>query len=375
MKLMTRRHEINIRTCRSVLLRPITVLSLMFAITACSPRLRDAGHLELNPVEILERSPRIYHIKFEEFADSIETARATAYLGGNIREEYVSGSVDDTLAASPSGRELAILEYAKAKRRFEVGARGAALEHVRKALEADRTFRPPYILLGKLLLLQGRLDEAQDLLIRVVSWDVTDSEALLGLAKCYMRRGELDLAKKALIDAIIFNRVNLEAWNDLHMIGRVQEFTLMDHDLPTFGLVRKVRGRHYDLVIDQSLEDCPTQATAWIVFASQRAVWRYEGKFKQYTGETRYLPTYEEDVDCYMALAAAWEILAESDSSACDREYLHHISRVAEDGYLVPHVLFDYVCLEHPFAARAFSTEVIGKLRDYVNAYVLVSKG
>jgi hypothetical protein len=141
------------------------------------------------------------------------------------------------------------------------------------------------------------------------------------------------------------------------------------------GYVREDRGRHYDLVIDDSLEDCPSQATAWIVFASQRAVWRYEGKFKQTLGITRYRPTYEEDIDCFMALAAAWRILSENDSVACSGGELDHMSKVAEDGYLVPHVLFDYVCLEQPLAARNFREAVIEQMRAYINDYVLVAGG
>jgi hypothetical protein len=38
-------------------------------------------------------------------------------------------------------------------------------------------------------------------------------------------------------------------------------------------------------------------------------------------------------------------------------------------------VLFDYVCLEQPLAARNFRTEVIDKMRAYINDYVLVAGG
>jgi hypothetical protein len=128
-------------------------------------------------------------------------------------------------------------------------------------------------------------------------------------------------------------------------------------------------------VVDSSLEACPSRATAWIVFASERAVWRYEGKFKRTLGLTRYRRTYQEDIDCFMALAAAWKILSQGDSTRCEDDYLDFMDRVAGDGYLVPHVLFDYVCLEEPRAARNFRADVIDEMRAYIANYILVTGG
>jgi len=350
------------------------LVSALLAAGACGPTLKTGSYHNGNPVEIIENSPRVYHIVFEDFADSIQTDRAESYLTWDYRGSG-GAAVDTNELHGGSARELAALEYSRAAGLYDGGYIRKALGQVRRAMDADPTYRPPYILLGNLLILQGRLDDARTLFTRVITWDVTDSEALLGLARCYMYTGEIEQAKKALVDAVIFNRYNLEAWSTLDMIGSVESFDVADHELPMLGSVRKQRGRHYDLVLDSSLEDCPTLATAWIVFASQRAVWRYEGKFKQYSRQARYAPTYEEDIDCYMSLTAAWQVLAQTDTSVCDAGYLDHMSRVADAGYLVPHVLFDYVCLENPMAARGFPTEVIEKMRDYINTYVIVSRG
>ncbi|MGD8627458.1 MAG: tetratricopeptide repeat protein [bacterium] len=350
------------------------LVCVVLAAGACGPSLKTGSRYDGNPVEIIENSPRIYSIVFEDFADSIQTDRAEAYLQWDYRSS--GRALLDTGRLDGAGpRELAALEYDRAANLYDAGYRRRAIAHVRKAMDADPTYRPPYILLGNLLILQGRLDDARSLFSRVVTWDVTDSEALLGLARCYMYMGEIEQAKKALVDAVIFNRYNLDAWSTLEMIGSVESFDVADHELPVLGMVRKQRGRHYDLVLDSSLEECPTQATAWIVFASQRAVWRYEGKFREQSGEVKYAPTYEEDIDCYMSLTAAWQVLAQIDTSVCDSGYLDHMSKVADEGYLVPHVLFDYVCLEHPMAARGFPTEVIEKMRAYINTYVIISKG
>jgi len=366
--------EINRQADLSRLLAHTFLISLLLAAGACGPSIPSGVYHSENPVEIIENSPRIYNIVFEDLADSIETDRAAAFLRWNYRSSGPAG-VDTTRLQGGDGRDLAVLEYARAANLFDAGARRRAAGHVRKAMDADRTYRPPYILLGNLLIFQGRLDEARSLFTRVIAWDVTDSEALLGLARCYMYMGDVDQARQALVDAVIFNRLNLEAWSTLDMIVSTENHEIADNELPVLAVVRKRRGRHYDLVLDRSLEECPTQATAWIVFASQRAVWRYEGKFKDYARQTKYAVTYEEDIDCYMSLAAAWEVLAASDTSACNAEYLDHLSRIADEGYLVPHVLFDYVCLEHPMAARGFSTEIIEKMRAYINTHVIVSKG
>ncbi len=373
-KLIMEPCEINREATLRRLLAGTFLIPVVLAVGACGPSIPSGSYPSGNPVEIIENSPRIYHIVFEEFADSIETDRAAAFLMWDYRSAGLAG-VDTNRLLGGDGRDLAVLEYSRAAYLYDAGARPRALKHVKKSMDADPTYRPPYILLGNLLILQGRLDEARSLFTRVITWDVTDSEALLGLARCYMHMGEVEQARKALVDAVIFNRFNLDAWTALDMIGSMEGFDVADHELPVLGIVRKRRGRHYDLVLDRSLEECPTQATAWIVFASQRAVWRYEGKFKQYARQTRYAATYEEDIDCYMSLTAAWQVLAENDTSDCDSEYLDHMNRVADEGYLVPHVLFDYVCFENPMAARGFPTEVIKKMRAYINTYVIVSKG
>jgi len=58
---------------------------------SCSPRVADLGGIGLNPVEVLEDSPRVYRIRFESFADSIETQRAAAYLTGSLGTEFTTG--------------------------------------------------------------------------------------------------------------------------------------------------------------------------------------------------------------------------------------------------------------------------------------------
>lgn len=348
------------------------------AVFSCSPRLIDQGDAIRNPIEILDKSPRVYEIAFKSFADSLETARASSYIAGSLDAALFPGArVEAALADSGATeglrpREVAEVEYVKARRRFDVGAYGPAAHHLRQAIAADQAYKPAYLLLGEMLLERKAVEEACDLFGKVLEQDSTDSDACLGLARCHILMGRLDDARKALVDAVIFDRVNLKAWSLLSSIVKLQGCRLANHDAPELGLVRKLRGRHFKILIDQSLQDCPVEATAWIAYASERAVWKYEDKYKQYFGVTKYAPTYEEDVDCYMVLAAAWKTLAQRDSAACDPAYLDYLDRVAEDGYLVSHVLFDHVCIEAPGAARFFTVDVIARLRDYVNAYVIV---
>lgn len=351
------------------------ILSVLGLGLACSPRyVRDAGQTA-NPIEILERSPRIYHIKFEPLADSLDIDLISTYMLGNLASHYEEIPADNVPGKADSPRDEARAEYIKAKRRFQGGAVGPAFTHISRALELDPSYEPSYILLGDLLLAQYRVKEASELFTKIVSGDVTNSDALVGLAKCFMLTGNMDSARKALIDAVIFNRVNLDAWDVLSVLGSAEHFAIHNHDAPELGTVRKMRGRHYDLVVDASLEACPSQATAWIVYASQRAVWRYEGKYKRELGVTRYRRTYEEDVDCYMALAAAWKLLSQQDTTSCESPYLDHLGGVADEGYLVPHVLFDYICVRDPLAARGFTAEAIQQMRGYVDRFVLVGEG
>jgi tetratricopeptide (TPR) repeat protein len=347
---------------------------------SCSPRLLDDVHETLNPIEILNESPRVYQIAFKPFADSIETARASSYIAGGLDAAmFPSEAVEAALRDSGNveglpPRQVAEVEYMKARRRYDAGAERAAGYHLKQAMSADPGYRPPYLLLGEMLLERRAVEEACDVFTRVLERDSTDSDALVGLARCHTMRGRIGDARKALVDAVIFDRVNLKAWSLLGAVANFEGCRVINHDAPELGLVRKLRGRHYKILIDDSLEECPVQATAWIAYASERAVWKYEDKYKHYFGVTKYVPTYEEDVDCYMVLAAAWKTLAQEDSSACDPAYLEYLGRVAEEGYLVPHVLFDHVCIKAPGAARYFTSEVIVRMREYVDTYVIIPK-
>jgi tetratricopeptide (TPR) repeat protein len=367
----------------------VAALTALVVLASCSPVLLDLEPQPANPIEVLDKSPRMYSIVFELLADSVDTERAAAYLRGGVDHEVritrkaLAAISDSTLYAKLSPREAAELEYYKAKRRYDAGAEQAASYHLKRAMAADKTYRPPYLLLGRMLVARGGLEQAHDLYATVLGWDNADSDALVGLARCELRMGNIARAQAALVDAVIYNRANLGAWSDLEGIAQLRGMSVSNHDAPELGLVRKERGRHYRIVIDDSLKDCPVGATAWIAFASERAVWQYEGKYKRRFGGSRYVLTYEEDVDCYTVLAAAWKTLvgqdstaiSSQDSTACDTAYLEYLGKVAEDGYLVSHVLFDYVCIQAPGAARYFSDEVLARLRDYVNTYVIVPRG
>jgi tetratricopeptide (TPR) repeat protein len=375
--LMVGKAEINACTVRRAGL-PRTVVALLVLLQlgpACAPNLAQNAGFDRNPIQILDESPRIYHIEFRSFADSTETAMASAYLAGGVVSDFLPDRLEVTSPDDSSNRAVAIREYSKALKRLSAGVLDAAVGHIRKALESDPEFGAPYVLLGDLLLSQQNVEEAMPLFGKAVSLDATDAGALVGLARCYMWFGDLDRAKQALVDAVIFDRTNLLAWQMLDMLGRLKGFEVMTRDAPEYALVRHTRGRHYEIVVESSLEDCPAQTTAWIVFASERAVWRFEGKFRNRMATAKYFRTYREDIDCYMALAAAWKLLAAQDSSACHSDYLDYLAEVADAGYLVPHVLFDYVCPASPHAAAGFSPEAIAEMRAYVGKYVLVEKG
>lgn len=376
-------------SAKSQMTAKVALLALGLAGLAglsCTPRLLDGGGETLNPIEILNRSPRVYQIAFKAFADSIETTRASAYIAGSLEAAASPGEMveaalaDSSKIADLAPRQVAQVEYIKARRRFDVGADRAAGYHLKRAMAADPGYRPPYLLLGEMLLDRRAVDEACDVFSKVLERDSTDSDALVGLARCHAMSGRLSDARRALVDAVIFDRVNLRAWSLLGMVADFEGCQVLSHDAPELGLVRKLRGRHYRILIDESLRECPVEATAWIAYASERAVWKYEDKYKRNFGVGKYVPTFEEDVDCYMVLAAAWKTLAQADSitppdsAVCDPAYLEYLERVADDGYLVSHVLFDHVCIKAPGAARYFTGDVIARIREYVDAYVIIPK-
>jgi tetratricopeptide (TPR) repeat protein len=349
----------------------------LLLVIGCSPALVGRQDLNRNPVEIIEESPRIYQIRFEHFADSLETARVANYLSGTVPFAlYIPEDVGDIQV---SRADSAIMEYRKAVKRLDAGAGPAGLEHIKRAIELDPTFLPSYVVLARIFMDDGQILRAKDLLEQVLARNPTDSEALVELGKCDMYIGEFEKARKALIDAVIFERTNLDAWGELKRLGSVDHFEVATRDAPELAFVEKARGRHLDMIIDSSLVDCPLEASAWLVFASQRAVWKYEGKYQQKYGRTRYEKTYDEDVDCYLSLAVAWQVLTEhqdsvlsADSSVCDSEYLDFLAEVSDQGHLVSHVLMDYICLESPGAARHFPAEVIDRMREYMEKFVLI---
>jgi hypothetical protein len=250
-------------------------LGLLLTI-GCSPALISRQDFNRNPVEIVEESPRVYRIMFEHFADSLETARVMNYMGGMV--PYGLYVPEDRGQQELTRSDSSLIEYRKAVKRLDAGAGQAGLMHVRRAIEKDPAFLPSYVLLARILIEEGQIIRAKEILDQVLSRNPTYSEALVEVARCHMYMGQLDLAKKALIDAVIFERTNLNAWSELKRLGMVERFDVAARDAPELAFVEKARGRNLDMVVDSSLVDCPMEASAWIVFASQRAVWKFEGK-------------------------------------------------------------------------------------------------
>jgi tetratricopeptide (TPR) repeat protein len=352
-------------------LRILFWASAAVLVLSCAPSLVMRKDFSRNPVEIIDESPRVYRIKFESFADSLETLRARTYLMESLPEGFsIPQNLDDL---EVSRKDSALIEYGKALKRLNASANKAALQHITRSLELDPTFLPSYVVLARLFVADGQIMRAKELLDRVLEWDPSNSRALVELAKCRMYMGQLDSAREALVGAVIFDRADLDAWGELTRLGLIQNFDVATRDAPELAFVEKARGRNHNMILDSSLVDCPVEASAWIVFASQRAVWKYEGKYQQRFSDSHYRRTYDEDVDCYMSLAVAWKVLAESsDSMSCDREYLDFLTEVSDGGYLVPHVLMDYICLANPRAAKHFPVELIERMRDYVDKYVII---
>jgi tetratricopeptide (TPR) repeat protein len=355
-----------------------TCTALLFSL-ACSSTLGRSQNLDRNPVEIVDESPRVYHIKFEDFADSLETLRVRNYMHGTL--PYGLYMEEEDVGREYTRADSAVIQYEKAVKRFEAGANQAALRHVRRAIDYNPNFLPSYVVLARVFLAEGQVLRAKELLEQVIERSRGNSEALIELARCHMYMGQFDEAQEALVDAVIFERTNLDAWGELKRLGLVQEFDVATRDAPELAFVEKRRGRNLDMVVDSSLVDCPLGASAWIVFASQRAVWQYEGKHKQRYSTSRYERTYDEDIDCYMSLAVAWKVLSEqrdsiavADSVVCDDEYLDYLAEVSDGGHLISHVLMDYICLRAPRTAQHFPPDIIERLRDYVDKFVLVRR-
>jgi len=346
---------------------------------ACASTLGTKRDFSRNPIDIIDESPRVYHIKFENFADSLETMRIRNYMQGTL--PYALYMEEAETGAQYSRADSAVIEYNKAVKRFEAGAGQAALKHVRRAITLNPAFLPSYVVLARIFLADGQVLRAKDLLEQVVERNPDNSEALIELARCHMYMGQFDAAEKALVDAVIYERTNLDAWGELKRLGHIRDFEVATRDAPELAFIEKRRGRNLDMVVDSSLVDCPLGASAWIVFASQRAVWQYEGKYRQRYSATRYERTYDEDIDCYMSLAVAYKVLTEqgdsvgvADSVYCHDEYLDFLAEVSDGGHLISHVLMDYICLRAPRTASHFPQDIIERLRDYVEKFVLVRR-
>lgn len=344
------------------------VYLILALLQGCVPPAFDPN-LSSNPIDVIERSPRIYHIGFEAIAESLNISLVSDYLERDLLADPRSVyGIEDTADSAAMGEYLAALAS------LDQGDFDDASLHLKNAIDHSPQFERPYILLANLLRERGEIKSAMQLYFKVLSFDKTSSKALSGLARCMLVVGDIESARKAFVDAVIFDRSNFEAWNGICLIAREYGFSVKILDVPELSYVKKKRGRHFDLIVDSSVKDCPAVATAWIVYASQRAVWRYEGKYKQQVGKTKYHHTLEEDVDCYMTLAAAWKLLSDEEKGNCDVSYLSHLTKLAEDGYLIPHILFDYCCARDPSLGKRFKPETVDLIRQYINRYVIVPK-
>lgn len=350
---------------------------LLFVACTSTPRVRS--DFNSNPIDIIEESPRVYHIKFEDFADSLETMSIRNYMQGTL--PYALYMEEPETGVVYSRADSAVIEYNKAVKRLEAGVSQAALKHVQRAISLNPAFLPSYVVLARIFLADGQVLRAKELLEQVVERNPDNAEALIDLARCHMYMGQFDEAEKALVDAVIFERTNLDAWGELKRLGHIRDFDVATRDAPELAFVEKGMGRNLDMVVDSSLADCPLGASAWIVFASQRAVWQYEGKYKHRYAGTRYERTYDEDIDCYMSLAVAYKVLVEqrdsvgvADSVLCENEYLNFLAEVSDGGHIISHVLMDYICVRAPRTASRFPQDIIERLRDYVETFVLVRR-
>jgi Flp pilus assembly protein TadD len=175
----------------------------VYSCTAIPPAVPASS---TNPMEVLQRSPRVYHVEYTAMVDSMETALATTYLAGGMRAERPFRRPADDAPEQGSTRDRALAEYWAARDLLETGADSAAVALLEKALETDPTFMMGHMYLGEVLLGQGRVEDAAVIFARILSHDSRNSRAIAGLARCYLKIGDGDKARSALIDAVIFDR-------------------------------------------------------------------------------------------------------------------------------------------------------------------------
>ncbi|MGQ9603944.1 MAG: tetratricopeptide repeat protein [bacterium] len=362
---------------RSVINANASNLSLGFILalallSGCVPPPAFVPDLSSNPIDVIERSPRIYHIEFSSIAESLSISMFTDYIGRDVIGgwRFANGLKPDDF-----GDSSAISEYLLALTALDEGNLDEAIAHLENTTDSKVGLKRSYTLLADMLRDMGEIKSAMQLYFKALSLDATNSYALSGLARCLLMIGDIDNARNAFINALIFNRSNFDAWEGISLIARQSGLTVKMVDVPEMSYVKKRKGRHFDLIVDESVKDCPAVATAWIVYASQRAAWRYEGKYKQQTMKSRYNHTLEEDVDCYMTLAAAWKLLSNEDKGECDVSYLSYLIKLAEEGYLIPHILFDYSCARDPLLGRRFKPETVEIIRSYIENYIIVPEG
>jgi hypothetical protein len=97
------------------------------------------------------------------------------------------------------------------------------------------------------------------------------------------------------------------------------------------------RGSGGEVVLSRELMDKHQAVTAaWTAYGLTRQLWATEKFFQTFPGESRYRPTFEEEVEAREALATLWE--AAKKQVHVEDPYLDHLLEVVADGYLREYV-------------------------------------
>jgi tetratricopeptide (TPR) repeat protein len=123
---------------------------------------------------------------------------------------YVERALDEfeaALAEEPIGEVYRWL----GKLRIKIGERSAGIEAFRRGLEIEPDDIEMMYLLGNALRLEGRLDEAEALLQRVLDERLDHGSAWVKLGRVRQARGETEKARSAFIRAIDVDADNIEA--------------------------------------------------------------------------------------------------------------------------------------------------------------------
>lgn len=243
-----------------------------------------------------------------------------------------------------------------------------AEELLKKASEADPEYSMVYVFIGNTYHSRENYKEAINWYNKAIEKNPVNFTAYKMRANCHFKNNQLDLCKEDLKLAIICNRNDKQAMEQLENLGKSLNFRIYKKTfVPLYSLEKMDNGK-IRIYIDKD------QVIRWMPYSFCKAVWRYEPNyFEKKTGEKEYHLTQMEEMECIINTISAYESFIKR--GQFDRDpMLERIKKIKERFFIKEFVLFEIIAPQQPDALLTLDKVQLTDMLDYIEEFILLKE-